>query len=56
MKEVRIGRALENDIVIEEKTVSREHCVIAFENEFLRVIDQKSMFGSLVKFDQPFQI
>ena len=45
---IRIGRKLENDIVINNETISREHAEIRYENNNFIIYDLNSTGGTFV--------
>lgn len=45
---VRIGSARENDVVIVEDTVSRQHCMLEHDGRSIVLIDLKSEYGTWV--------
>ncbi len=49
---IRIGRVLENDVVLPFDSVSRFHCELRFENKKWTVVDLKSMNGMKVNGQQ----
>lgn len=51
-----IGRALKNDIRINDVSVSRSHCQLRTTKYGLFLQDPRSKFGSLVMLDKPFEI
>lgn len=48
MPHIGIGRGLENDIVVEEPTVSKEHAYIEHENGAYTIVDMDSANGTSV--------
>ena len=46
---VRIGRSKDNDIVLSDISVSRQHAELLLSDEGVRVVDLGSKFGSLVQ-------
>ncbi|MGC8927353.1 MAG: tetratricopeptide repeat protein [Myxococcota bacterium] len=49
---MKIGRTEENDIVLDHKSISREHAQIIYENNSFKIIDLKSANGVLVNGEQ----
>ncbi|MCX7958483.1 MAG: tetratricopeptide repeat protein, partial [Deltaproteobacteria bacterium] len=49
---MKIGRTEENDIVLDHKSISREHAQIVFENGVFKILDMKSANGVLVNGEQ----
>lgn len=49
---MNIGRTEENDIVLDHKSISREHARIVYENNTFKIIDMKSANGVLVNGEQ----
>ncbi len=49
---LKIGRTEENDIVLDHKSISREHAQIIFENNVFKILDLKSANGVLVNGEQ----
>jgi hypothetical protein len=49
--EIKIGRDLENDVIIGELTASRNHCVIKYSSakKSIEIADLSSKFGTLIK-------
>ena len=43
-----IGRAERNDLTIDDRAISREHCRLDYDGEFYWVIDQSSHNGTIV--------
>ncbi len=43
-----IGRDSENDLVIDDQAVSREHCRVDYDGEFYWVVDKDSHNGTVV--------
>lgn len=46
---VRVGRGLDNDIVLDDATVSRNHAAIAFQNNEYYIEDVGSLGGTIVE-------
>lgn len=49
---IKIGRTEENDIVLDHKSISREHARIIYENNSFKILDMKSANGVLVNGEQ----
>lgn len=49
---MKIGRTEENDIVLDHKSISREHAQIVYENNSFKIMDLKSANGVLVNGEQ----
>ncbi|MCX7943203.1 MAG: tetratricopeptide repeat protein [Deltaproteobacteria bacterium] len=49
---MKIGRTEENDIVLDHKSISREHAQIIYENNVFKILDMKSANGVLVNGEQ----
>lgn len=49
---MNIGRTEENDIVLDHKSISREHARIVYENNTFKIVDMKSANGVLVNGEQ----
>lgn len=49
---MKIGRTEENDIVLDHKSISREHAQIIYENGVFKILDMKSANGVLVNGEQ----
>ncbi len=49
---MKIGRTEENEIVLDHKSISREHAQIVYENNVFKIIDLKSANGVLVNGEQ----
>ena len=47
-KRISIGRTRDNDIVLENRGVSRKHAMIEFNNNAAVVIDNESLNGTFV--------
>ena len=43
-----IGRTGENDLAIEDKAISREHCRLDYDGEFYWLVDKSSHNGTIV--------
>ena len=43
-----IGRSVNNDCVIDKKSISRKHCSIVKENNSFKVVDEDSTYGTYV--------
>ncbi len=44
----RIGRRADNDVVLDEPSVSKTHAVIVVDQKAVRIVDQQSTNGTLV--------
>jgi hypothetical protein len=47
-REVHVGRGDQNDVVLEDETVSRDHATFALRNEWWTVLDRGSKNGTIV--------
>ncbi len=46
--QLRLGRAMHNDIVVDDSSVSSEHVLIEAQNDFVKVTDLSSTNGTYI--------
>jgi hypothetical protein len=47
-REIHLGRGEQNDVILEDETVSREHATFALRNDWWTVLDRGSKNGTIV--------